>query len=663
MLVTSDGTAKVTDFGLARALTVSESHDAPPTRFLVSHAGMTDAYRSPEQSRHEPLGRATDIWSWGVSLLHMALGEIIWLDGTFAPEVLNRILENQFPAGPLMALHASRDVLCKCFLENPDDRWATLAEAARELIRIYETQTGKAYDRAEPPIVSDGKIQSYSRWLTSGIRWADPAQRVKEAFFRAGSRVWPHIDFLSARHPKGKAVSDLVGFRDALQMIERAMSHRPAMVEVSVIEIYLDIAFAEEWLGDLPGAFAAYDKAIEYCQSVAGKFPDPDQVQSFLSTLYMNKAKALNSVNDLTGADALLTKAIQISEVVAARHPEELNELDHLAAAYNGKGEVLRRLGHPEDSMEWYDRAINIRIKLLGSDPGSVAPGLTQVYLNKAELLKSIGPVALALKNYDAALELIGSAASYQRSAVLFGKADALRTIGQTKSAVQCCEEAIAIRQRLVATDTNWALAAALAQGYLLLATLMQTVPGTQALAPQWCRKAVAIYEKLIREHGKSDLKFELFAAYTRLATSLQLADESPADREAYDQAFAFGGSFSTSEKRVSEYLGTLATAYFNRALLAERDDDFENGLDFYDRSLKTFDTMTSAGKQPDSGAFARTRLYRAHLLHKRQPSVELKNEMRESLKILEAEANRTAEIEWISVLQLVKREHWLGGE
>ena len=71
LMLTSAGDAKVTDFGLARArmvagVAVAQASGHGP---LVTTAGMTPAYCSPEQARGEALSRATDFWSWALSVL------------------------------------------------------------------------------------------------------------------------------------------------------------------------------------------------------------------------------------------------------------------------------------------------------------------------------------------------------------------------------------------------------------------------------------------------------------------------------------------------------------------------------------------------------------------------------------------------------------------
>src|SRR5262249_8637082 len=71
----SDGTVKVLDFGLAKAL---DSEDESAAASMNSSRGMimgTASYMSPEQALGKKLDRRTDIWSFGVVLYEMLTGQ------------------------------------------------------------------------------------------------------------------------------------------------------------------------------------------------------------------------------------------------------------------------------------------------------------------------------------------------------------------------------------------------------------------------------------------------------------------------------------------------------------------------------------------------------------------------------------------------------------
>ncbi|MFC1603658.1 protein kinase [Planctomycetota bacterium] len=167
ILVTVDGVAKVTDFGMANARAeAGEDVGSRPVEMSIqaTYGGMTPRYRSPEQAQiaelHKvesdkamlpKLTRRTDIWSWGLSVLEMFIGEMKWPFGEAAPEVLAGYLERgaedkSIPKMPKGLM----DLLRQCFQHNPDDRPHDFVKVTDALRALYKNIFGDEYFREQP---------------------------------------------------------------------------------------------------------------------------------------------------------------------------------------------------------------------------------------------------------------------------------------------------------------------------------------------------------------------------------------------------------------------------------------------------------------------------------------------------------------------------------
>lgn len=146
-------TAKVTDFGLARARAVATTHTtgADAASVLVSAGGMTRAYASPEQLTGEPLGRRTDIFSFAVSVLEMFTSGVRWPIGPAAGPVLATIRQGGAGDPDLPPIPSGlADLLGRCLLTDASARPGSMAEVAAELVDVYRQVTGRRYPRQEP---------------------------------------------------------------------------------------------------------------------------------------------------------------------------------------------------------------------------------------------------------------------------------------------------------------------------------------------------------------------------------------------------------------------------------------------------------------------------------------------------------------------------------
>jgi serine/threonine-protein kinase len=166
--ITTDGKAKVLDFGLAKALSddssLQDASHSPTLSMAATKAGVilgTAAYMSPEQARGKPADRRADIWSFGVVLYEMLSGRQIF-GGETASDSMAAVItrEPDWTALPAGVPPRIRGLLRRCLTKDPKQRLRDIGEAR---IAIEEVLAGGgASEEAEKEIA--GKMPAVPTW-------------------------------------------------------------------------------------------------------------------------------------------------------------------------------------------------------------------------------------------------------------------------------------------------------------------------------------------------------------------------------------------------------------------------------------------------------------------------------------------------------------------
>ncbi|MGW3951826.1 protein kinase domain-containing protein [Streptomyces sp. NPDC004752] len=174
VLLDDDGTAKITDFGLAVARTRTLP-TAPATAARDGGAGgMTLPYASPEQAAGGRVGRRSDLYSFAVSVLEMFTGGVRWMTGPAAGAALDAYLaegpdEEGLPALPPTLAR----VLTRCLRHDPADRPSSMTAVAAELTALHGRLLGRPYPRPEPR-PADLKAAEHNNHALSLLDLGDP---------------------------------------------------------------------------------------------------------------------------------------------------------------------------------------------------------------------------------------------------------------------------------------------------------------------------------------------------------------------------------------------------------------------------------------------------------------------------------------------------------
>ena len=144
--IRDDGTVKVLDFGLAKALSpdsVSASSDAMNSPTLTARATQigvilgTAAYMAPEQAKGKIVDRRADIWAFGVVVFEMLTGKRGYqaddVSDTLAAVLTREVDWTALPTGVPPRL---RTLLRDCLARDPKLRLRDIGEARRVLDQL-----------------------------------------------------------------------------------------------------------------------------------------------------------------------------------------------------------------------------------------------------------------------------------------------------------------------------------------------------------------------------------------------------------------------------------------------------------------------------------------------------------------------------------------------
>jgi Tol biopolymer transport system component len=262
--VRQDGTVKVLDFGLAKALAPA-SDTGPPVTPSPTHAGAilgTFAYMSPEQARGEAASRQSDVWAFGVVLYELLAGASPFGRSTTA-DTLASVLGTQpdysvLPADtPASVRHLVRRCLDK-------DRKRRLQHMGDVRIEVEDAQVALTADPgAAPPspraVAANGRTRRAAgaiglAVLAAAVGWSiahRPASPTPAAVIRLSI---PSVDPLSTLEPIGVdhlAISpdgSRVAYASASRLVIRQMGQKEAIaIDVEAMDPFFSPD--GEWVG------------------------------------------------------------------------------------------------------------------------------------------------------------------------------------------------------------------------------------------------------------------------------------------------------------------------------------------------------------------------------------------------------------------------------
>ncbi|MBI3568716.1 MAG: protein kinase, partial [Gemmatimonadetes bacterium] len=152
----SGGTAVVTDFGIAKAISAARTASGGATLTQIGTSIGTPAYMAPEQAAGDPaVDHRADIYSLGAMAYELLAGQAVFAGRTPQRMLAAHMGETPVPIGELRGDVPAplADLVMQCLAKDADAR----PQGAGEIARVLETITSGSGMQALPPVLLGGR--------------------------------------------------------------------------------------------------------------------------------------------------------------------------------------------------------------------------------------------------------------------------------------------------------------------------------------------------------------------------------------------------------------------------------------------------------------------------------------------------------------------------
>jgi len=511
VLLTSDGSPKIGDFGLAKQLTGGS--DLTRTGEILG----TPSYMAPEQAQGAREATApADIYALGAILYELLTGRPPFRGQDPVGTML--LVCTAEPVTPRQLIPAvPRDletIALKCLEKLPRRRYATAGDLADDLQRYLDGQPIRA--RA-------------AGWLEITAKWM--RRRPATAALLIGSllaglaftsySVWKNNQLAAAlartQQQRERAERN---FRRVIGASERRFAQADR-AQADELEFYDEILARP---GDDPGdryekglaarragdihrnqqafdkAAQSYDTAAQYLEGLVAEFPAQAEYRRDLAAVLGGRGNLAETQGQFAQAETAHRQALVAFEALLKQSPTEVDYARQLSVEWNNLAAALSHQGKFPEAFVAHEEGLAIRRRMVEHHP------TTSHFRN------------------DLAISLTNLAALYTRQ-------------GKLTDAETLLRESLTVRAKLQDSDADFESLHAQATTLANLAVLLgrQKKPAECVAAT---REALAAFERLARDYPQSPLVVEQLAD-THANLGFQLLFDAPAESTASFRAAA----------------------------------------------------------------------------------------------------------------------------
>jgi serine/threonine protein kinase/Tol biopolymer transport system component len=223
ILLTSDGSPKIADFGLAKYFRPTQDEEGSQLTTLTDDQTKegtivgTVSYMSPEQAKAEPVDLRSDQFSFGSVLYEMATGKRAFRRATTVQTLAAIVQEEPEPVASINPKIPAplRWVVEQCLAKEPKNRYASTEDLARDLARVRD-HIAEVSGSGEAPAMARRRKRSF--WAVAAAAATLIAMVLAASYLRRppqpstpirASLILPEKTFLAtlALSPDGKRLA------------------------------------------------------------------------------------------------------------------------------------------------------------------------------------------------------------------------------------------------------------------------------------------------------------------------------------------------------------------------------------------------------------------------------------------------------------------------
>ena len=548
ILVASDGTPKLLDFGIAKILdTDAAAGGLEPT--LTVFRVLTPGYASPEQVKGEPITTASDVYSLGVVLYELLTGQHPYRQMNSTPQEIARAVCEVEPPRPSTVVRRMETTETRESRES-----ATPAKSLNDVTENDATERRRKLLRGDlDNIVLMALRKDPQRRYVSVEQFAEDIRRHLgnlPVLARNDTIRYRTSKFIS-RHRAGVTAAAVVLVTLLAAVAITARQAQIARQERARAEQHFNdvrtlanslIFEIHDSIQNLPGATVPrkllLDRALQYLDSLARESSGDASLQRELAAGYLRIGSLQGSTLEASLGqtnDALVSfkKAVAIREAVAKANPSNLSDQLNLATAHRSLARMLDSAGQP-GAREQTEQALAITERLVSQgDTGSEVLGERAIeYEMLSDLQDGSGDQAGALDSIKKSLTIRQDLLranpqdkKLQRGAAIGNVkvATALSQMGSRAEALEFYRSGLNLLESLARDQTDARASRELAVAtYYYSGTLMMNGDIAGALAAT--QRAVAIIDPLAKaDPQNATLQLDRAGGYRAVGMDLVL--------------------------------------------------------------------------------------------------------------------------------------------